>query len=89
MNSSSKYIGIRIPEHPFPTKLVETLGRPIITTSVNKKNEPSLNNVYEMEKIFPNIDVFKDEINIDSKGSTIINLALNPHQIIRYGDGVL
>ena len=30
-----------------------------------------------------------DKINIDSKGSTIINLTVNPYKIIRYGDGIL
>ena len=37
VNKSSDYIGIRIPNHPFSIKIVETLGNPIITTSVNKK----------------------------------------------------
>ena len=37
VNESSNYIGIRIPNHSFPIKIVETLGNPIITTSVNKK----------------------------------------------------
>ena len=89
VNQSSCYIGIRIPNHSFPIKIVETLGNPIITTSVNKKNQIPINNIYDMEKIFPKIDIFKDKINIDSKGSTIINLTDNPYKIIRYGDGVL
>ena len=41
------------------------------------------------EKIFPNIDIFKDDINIDSKGSTIVNLSENPYKVIRHGDGIL
>ena len=89
VNESSNYTGIRIPYHSFPIKIVETLGNPIITTSVNKKNKAPLNDIYEMEKNFKNIDIFKDKINIDSKGSTIINLAVNPYKIIRHGDGVL
>ena len=89
VNESSDYTGIRIPNHSFPIKIVETLGNPIITTSVNKKNKTPLNDIYEMEKTFTNIDIFKDKINIDSKGSTIINLAVNPYKIIRYGDGTL
>ena len=53
------------------------------------KNKTPLNDIYEMEKNFKNIDIFKDKINIDSKGSTIINLAVNPSEIIRHGDGIL
>ena len=89
VNPNSDYIGIRIPNHQFPIQIVRLLGRPIVTTSVNKNKEPSLNNIIDMEKTFPNIDIFEDEINLSSKGSTIINLANNPYKIIRYGDGVL
>ena len=89
VNKSSEYTGIRIPNHEFPIQVVKTLNKPIITTSVNKKNNPSLNNISEMEKTFPGIDIFEDKINLSSKGSTIINLATNPHKIIRYGDGIL
>ena len=86
---SSKYIGIRVPNHSFPIKIVEMLGCPIVTTSVNKKNQTPLNDISIIEKAFPEVNIFKDKINIDSKGSTIINLTLNPYKIIRDGDGVL
>ncbi len=89
VNPGSNYIGLRIPNHWFPIKLVEEFGKPIITTSVNKKNEPSLTNVYEMQKKFPGVNIFQDDINIDSKGSTIVNLSENPYLIIRQGDGTL
>ena len=89
VNPGSNYIGLRIPNHWFPIKLVEEFGKPIITTSVNRKNEPSLTDVYEMQKKFPNINIFQDDINIDSKGSTIVNLSENPYLIIRQGDGTL
>ena len=89
VNPGSNYIGLRIPDHWFPIKVVEELGKPIITTSVNRKNEPSLTDVYEMQKKFPDINIFQDDINIDSKGSTIVNLSENPYLIIRQGDGTL
>ncbi len=89
VNESSQYTGIRIPNHSFPIKVVKQLGKPIITTSVNKKGNPSLKNISDMQKIFPNIDIFKAKISLSSKGSTIINLAHNPYKIIRHGDGVI
>lgn len=89
VNPNSNYIGIRIPNYQFPIQIVELLGKPIITTSVNKNGEPSLNNIMDMKKIFPDIDIFEDKINLSSKGSTIINLAEAPYKIIRYGDGIL
>ena len=57
VNKSSNYIGIRVPNHSFPIKIVETLGNPIITTSVNKKNKTPLNDIREMGKKFSNIDI--------------------------------
>ena len=33
----SDLIGIRIPEHNFPIKLVKKINKPIVTTSINKK----------------------------------------------------
>ena len=42
-----------------------------------------------MQKKFPDVNIFQDDINIDSKGSTIVNLSENPYLIIRQGDGVL
>ena len=89
VNESSQYTGIRIPNHSFPIKVVKQLGKPIITTSVNKKGNPSLKKISDMQKIFPNIDIFEAKINLSSKGSTIINLAHNPYKIIRHGDGVI
>jgi len=89
VNPNSKYIGIRIPNYQFPIQIVELLEKPIITTSVNKNGEPSLNNIIDMKKVFPDIDIFEDKINLSSKGSTIINLAEDPYKIIRHGDGVL
>ena len=89
VNESSQYTGIRIPNHSFSIELVKQLGKPIITTSVNKKGSPSLKKISDMQKIFPNIDIFQAKINLSSKGSTIINLAHNPYKIIRHGDGTL
>jgi len=89
VNESSQYTGIRIPNHSFPIEIVQLLGNPIITTSVNKRGGESLNKITDIQKIFPNIDIFEDKINLSSKGSTIINLAVNPYKIIRDGDGVL
>jgi len=89
VNQLSNCIGIRIPNHSFPIGIVNLLGRPIITTSVNKNKQPPLNNIDDMGKTFPEINIFEGKINLSSKGSTIINLTVNPSKIIRHGDGVL
>ncbi len=85
-NGSSK-IGIRIPDHLFPIKLIQLLKKPIITTSINRHGTEPLNDVTQVEIDFPNIDIFEDANHTPSKGSTIIDFSTSPPKIIREGDG--
>ena len=50
-------IGVRIPNHNFPLKIVEKLKKPIITTSVNVHNQKSLNSFKEIKNKFKDIDI--------------------------------
>ena len=79
--------GIRIPKHFFPINLVKLLGKPIVTTSINRHGNEPLNDVTQVENDFPNIDIFEDAEHITSNGSTIIDFSLSPPKIIRIGDG--
>lgn len=36
-------LGIRVPRHPFPSRLAMRFGNPITTTSVNRSGQPPLN----------------------------------------------
>ena len=47
-NGSNK-IGIRIPNHFFPIKLIKLLKNPIITTSINRHGNEALNDVTQIE----------------------------------------
>ena len=40
---SGHTLGIRVPQHPFPSPLVAKFGNPITTTSVNRSGRPPLN----------------------------------------------
>ena len=78
-------IGIRIPDHPFPISLIQRLGFPITSTSVNRTGMPALNDPREIKR------EFDDEFNLlidagllpKSKGSTIIDLTGKTMQIVR------
>ncbi len=85
-NKSNK-IGIRIPNNMFCLDLLNEYKKPIITTSVNIHGEKSLNKVDEIEKKFPKINIYYQNNNLDSKGSTIIDFTENPPKLIREGDG--
>jgi len=87
VQNGSPKIGIRIPDHFFPIKLIQLLGKPIITTSINRHETEPLNDVTQVEFDFPNIDIFEDSNHTPSKGSTIIDFSTSPPEIVREGDG--
>ena len=87
VQNGSPKIGVRIPDHFFPVKLVKLLGKPIITTSINRHGNDPLNDVTQVEIDFPNVDIFEDSNHSPSKGSTIIDFSSSPPKIVRDGDG--
>jgi len=90
VNLNNGTLGFRIPDSKFIVDLVKYINKPIITTSINKHNQRSLNNVDDIKEKFPNIDsFFSDNCNPESKGSTILNLFEKPYKILRIGDGVI
>ncbi len=91
----SDKIAIRVPDVPGMLKLIEGLGVPLITTSVNTTGEPPLNDPAEIKKRFQQTkeEDEKDPIMLidagplpPSKGSTIIDLTTTPEKCIRKGD---
>ena len=87
VQNGSPNIGVRIPDHFFPVKLVKMLGKPIITTSINRHGNDPLNDVTQVEIDFPNVDIFEDSSHTPSKGSTIVDFSTSPPNVIRDGDG--
>lgn len=87
VQNGSPNIGVRIPDHFFPVKLVKMLGKPIITTSINRHGNDPLNEVTQVEIDFPNVDIFEDSGHTPSKGSTIVDFSTSPPKVVRDGDG--
>jgi L-threonylcarbamoyladenylate synthase len=88
VQQGSKKIGIRIPKNEFCLKLLSEFNAPIITTSVNKHGEKSINDINLIEKIFFDINIYEDNINKNSKGSTIVDFTETPYKVIRNGEGL-
>ena len=86
VQNGSPQIGIRIPDHFFPIKLIQLLKKPIITTSINRHGKQALNDVTQVEIDFPNVDIFEDPAHTPSIGSTIIDFSTLPGKIVRNGD---
>ena len=87
VQNGSPNIGVRIPDHFFPVKLVKMLGKPIITTSINRHGNDPLNDVTQVEIDFPNVDIFEDSSHTPSQGSTIVDFSTSPPKVTRDGDG--
>ena len=88
IQNKSNLIGIRIPKEVFCIKLVSTLSMPIITTSINEHGKPPLTNVEIIKKTYPEIKIYYSKRNLDSKGSTILDLSDGQSiNTIRQGDG--
>ncbi len=80
---STKTIGVRIPKNEF-SKLVEDLGFPVVTTSVNETGKKFLTNLKNLDKkIERQVDFAVDAGKINGKPSTIIDLTQKKPRILR------
>lgn len=87
LKSENNTVGIRMPDHELCLKLVEKLSSPIITTSINKSNQPPLNDPQKINEIFRDqLDLILDAGKINSVASTIVDLTQGEPNIIREGN---
>ena len=85
--AGSNLIGIRVITLDFCNEIIQRLGSPIITTSVNRHKMPSLSSIKEINKEFPDINIYYTHDSIKSSGSTIIDFSLKEEKVIRLGEG--
>ena len=81
-------IALRISSHPFMLGLFELISEPLTSTSANISGGPNLSDPEELFETFDGkVDLIVDSGKIPaSKGSTIVDLTLDPPQILREGD---
>lgn len=91
LNSKSKTVGIRVPDHKLSLLLAKKFGGPITTTSANISGENSPYSVGEIERQFENQKIKPDFV-IDggllkkNLPSTIVDYTSHEMKIIRQGD---
>lgn len=89
--SSKKTIGIRIPLHPTPTKLVEMLDRPLVVSSVHDPDDEVLeyatNPELIDEKFGKQVDLIVDGGLGDIHASTVVDLRSGSAEVLREGKG--
>ncbi len=90
LTGGSGKIGIRMPDHPWPLKLVKKLGTPITTTSANVSGRPSCYTVLEVmaqfgkRKIKPDIIIAGGKLK-RGRISTVVDLSGPEVKILRAG----
>lgn len=89
MATKQKTVGIRVPSHPISRALLETLGNPIVNTSLQLEDEDALlSEPYEIEQVIGNrIDLIIDGGAIYPDPSSVIDLTSDFPEVLRVGKG--
>jgi tRNA threonylcarbamoyl adenosine modification protein (Sua5/YciO/YrdC/YwlC family) len=87
-----KTVGIRIPDNNITLEIVKQLGNPLVSTSIRDEDEileyttdPEL----ILEKWDNLVDLVIDGGYGDNEASTVIDLSVNPPEVLREGKGSL
>ena len=93
LQTKRKTIGIRIPDHEIPLKIIEMLGNPIITTSVKDDIDDILEYPNEIEVIYSQnaekVDIIIDGGWCGIEPSTVVLAVDDDFEVIREGVGDL
>lgn len=89
MVTKQKTVGIRVPDHIICQQLLQTLGNPVINTSLPMDEDDTLpSEAYEIELLLGNsVDIIIDGGSIYPDPSSIIDLTGETPEILRAGKG--
>lgn len=88
MITKQKTVGIRVPDNPISQLLIQTLGNPILNTSLPAEDAPPPADPYDIDQLLGNrVDLIIDGGLIVSDPSSVIDLTGNAPVILREGKG--
>lgn len=89
MATKQKTVGIRVPENPICRMLLETLGNPLINTSLpSEEDQPADADPYEIDLLFgKRVDLVIDGGDMYPDPSTLIDLTGDSPIVLREGKG--
>lgn len=88
MTAKRNTVGVRIPDLPLCSLMMELLENPIVSTSVNLSDEEPLTDPADLPKeFFPFIDILLDGGPLVSEPSTVVDLSGNAPVVLREGQG--
>jgi len=86
--SKRKTVGIRVPNSPVVTALVQSLGHPILSTSVTDESGDLLDDPERIHSLFGHaVDIVLDGGPLHSEPSTVIDLTTDQPEVLREGAG--
>jgi tRNA threonylcarbamoyl adenosine modification protein (Sua5/YciO/YrdC/YwlC family) len=91
MLTHQKTVGIRVPDHPICTDLIQALGNPVLNTTalLNKNTKPPVDG-YDVNEMFGNqVDLVIEGGEIIPEPSTVVSLIDDYPEILREGKGDL
>ncbi len=81
-------VGIRIPDHAVARRIVEALGHPILTTSVEADDENDMCEPELIASLYKNsVDIVIDSGRGGTIGSTIVDCTSGDFEVTRVGKG--
>ncbi|MDX9800799.1 MAG: L-threonylcarbamoyladenylate synthase [Spirochaetia bacterium] len=82
---------VRVPQDNFLIEILSLLGKPLVSTSVNRSGNPAMNNITDIVETFEKtVDLIIDGGDMcDSAPSTIVDLTSRPFKILRQGKCVV
>jgi Sua5/YciO/YrdC/YwlC family protein len=82
-------IGIRVPDHPVPRLLLAELGEPLMSSTLMLPGDdvPLTDGREIRARLEHQIDAVLDGGNCGMEPTTVVDLAVNPPQIVRRGKG--
>lgn len=85
-----KTVGIRMPDHRICLAIVEALGHPIVTTSVNYAGADIFHDPHEIiERFGRQVELIIDGGRLSCEPSTVVDLTSDEWIIVRQGKGIL
>jgi tRNA threonylcarbamoyl adenosine modification protein (Sua5/YciO/YrdC/YwlC family) len=92
MHERRKTIGVKVPDHAICQKIIEELGEPLMAVTAKLPDREDMqyldtNDLYEAFR--PHIDLFiDDELPLESKPTTVVDLTEEEARILRKGEGM-
>ena len=87
--SRRRAVGIRVPSHPVAQALVQTLGRPLLSTSALTPGEPAVTDPIELARVYGPRDValVLDAGLVAATPSSVVDWSDDDPEVLRVGAG--